>query len=106
MTLADLLFELQFRGLEVRVAGGQARVRGGTLDDALRGALAEHKPALLRLYRDADVAWRGALLRLSPADQEAWCQLVEGYDRVGCTARGAEWLAWDKLSQMLSEVAR
>ncbi len=52
MTACDLLAELQGRGIELAVAGDRLRFRPvSAVGPALRAALAEHKPELLRLLR-------------------------------------------------------
>lgn len=94
MTLSGLLLTLRERGLTVHAKDGKLVLRGGPLDDDLRGALAEHKPHLLRLYRGGPARWRSALAQADDASRDVWALLAHGYEAQGVPPRAADFLAW------------
>lgn len=97
-TLSALLSALRAAGLWVEVDGDRSKIRGGAVTDALRAALAEHRPHLLRLARGGPGTWRQALDRADDDTREAWALLAAGYEAQGLHPRAAEFLAWETLA--------
>lgn len=93
MTLLALLTELRTRSLRIHVReGGKALVRGEGESKDLKAALVEHKPSLVRLYRERTVGWHASLLEATPEEQEMWLLKAQGMDPES-SPRGAEFLA-------------